>query len=121
MNGVEILAMEEVAVSFGFNWSAFWIAFGIILGILSIIGIIASIKFYDWSCAVGLIVLGVIFGLFFGGLSGDELETPAEYETRYKVTISDEVSMNDFLERYEILDQEGKIYTVREVGVEDGE
>lgn len=32
----------------------------------------------------------------------------------YKVIISDEVSMNEFLDKYEIIDQEGKIYTVRE-------
>lgn len=32
----------------------------------------------------------------------------------YKVTIDDSVSMNEFLDKYEILDQEGKIYTVRE-------
>ena len=44
----------------------------------------------------------------------------AEHETdevdyiEYKVTIDDSVSMNEFLDKYEILDQEGKIYTVRE-------
>ncbi len=40
-----------------------------------------------------------------------------EYETgeyTYKVTIDDSVSMNEFLDKYEILDQEGKIYTVKE-------
>ena len=31
-----------------------------------------------------------------------------------KVTIDDSVSMNEFLDKYEILDQEGKIYTVKE-------
>lgn len=35
--------------------------------------------------------------------------------TRYKVTISDEVNLVEFLERYEILDTEGEIYTIREV------
>lgn len=40
---------------------------------------------------------------------------PTAYETHYKVLISDEVSMNEFLEQYEIIDQEGKIFTVREV------
>ena len=32
----------------------------------------------------------------------------------YKVTIDDSVSMNEFLDKYEIIDQEGKIYTVKE-------
>lgn len=35
--------------------------------------------------------------------------------TRYKVTISEDVKLVEFLERYEILDTEGEIYTVREV------
>ncbi len=35
--------------------------------------------------------------------------------TRYKVTISEDVKLVEFLERYEILDTEGEIYTIREV------
>ena len=37
-----------------------------------------------------------------------------KYETQYKVTISDEVKMDEFCEKYEIIEQDGKIYTVRE-------
>ena len=51
-------------------------------------------------------------------MSGIEIltsqEVVIEYETHYKVTISDEVEMNDFYETYEIVEQDGKIYTVRE-------
>lgn len=32
----------------------------------------------------------------------------------YKVTIDDNVSFNDFIEKYEIVDQDGQIYTVKE-------
>ena len=32
----------------------------------------------------------------------------------YKVTASDDVSLNKFIEKYEIIDIEGKIYTIRE-------
>lgn len=35
--------------------------------------------------------------------------------TRYKVTISEDVKLVEFLERYEILDTAGEIYTIREV------
>ena len=34
--------------------------------------------------------------------------------TEYKVTIDDSVSYVEFMERYEVIDQEGEIYTVRE-------
>ena len=37
-----------------------------------------------------------------------------KYETRYQVTIDDSVSMNEFQSKYEILDVEGKIYTIIE-------
>lgn len=37
-----------------------------------------------------------------------------KYETRYQVTIDDSVSMNEFQDKYEIIEVEGKIYTVRE-------
>ena len=53
-------------------------------------------------------------GAFYGSLFGNACDVSTTYETQYKVTISDEVLMNEFLERYEIVDQEGKIYTVRE-------
>lgn len=33
---------------------------------------------------------------------------------RYKVTIDDSVSMNEFQEKYEIIRTEGKIYTIKE-------
>lgn len=45
---------------------------------------------------------------------GITFETPSKYETQYKVAVSDEVLMNEFNEKYEIVEQEGKIYTVRE-------
>lgn len=59
------------------------------------------------------VLLGTIIGIGFGCLSS----IPTEYQTQYKVTISDEVLMNEFLEKYEIIGQEGKIYTVRERSV----
>lgn len=114
MNGVEILAMEEVVTNSLFNWSVFWIAFGIIFSILFIIGIAISAASYDWSNVVIGLILGLIFGFISGAAFGRIESTPVEYETQYKVIISDEVSMNEFAENYKIISQEGKIYTVRE-------
>lgn len=37
-----------------------------------------------------------------------------KYETRYQVTVNDNVTMNEFQEKYEIIEVEGKIYTVKE-------
>lgn len=34
--------------------------------------------------------------------------------TEYKVIVDDTVNMNEFMKKYEILDQDGEIYIVRE-------
>lgn len=115
MTGIEVLATQEVVTEFTFNWSAFWITFGIIFGISLFVGIIKSLGSDDWSNSLCGIIVGIIIGLFFGAMVGDVmLHTPTAYETQYKVTVSDEVPMNEFLEKYEIIDQEGKIYTITE-------
>lgn len=117
MTGVEILAMEEVVTEYVWNWNAYFITVGVAILFCGLIGLLFS---SPMTMTQGLIV-GVCIGIILGGIIGvlpASITSPGVYETRYKVTISDEVSMNDFLERYEILDQEGKIYTVREVGVE---
>jgi hypothetical protein len=114
MTGVEILATEEIATSFDFNWESLWLAVGICMVACVAIGSIISLVTGD---TVGIFVfatIGVLASAMFGPIAGDADKTPTEYETHYKVTITDEVSMNDFLAKYEILDHEGKIYTVRE-------
>ena len=37
-----------------------------------------------------------------------------KYETHYQVTVDNSVSMNEFQDKYEIIEVEGKIYTVKE-------
>ena len=115
MNGVEVLASNEVVVKSLFSWKAFGIAFVVILALGIFVGFIFSIiEDMDWvTLKIGILV-GVLFGGLIGTAIGFGCGIPVAYETRYKVTVSDEVQMNCFLEKYEILDQEGKIYTVRE-------
>ena len=120
MTGIEILATQEIITEFAFNWNAFWITFSVIFGMFALIGIFISLVSYDWSNLIGGIVAGAAIGMLIGGMVGDVvLRIPVTYKTQYKVTISDEVSMNEFLEKYEIIDQEGKILTVRERSVEE--
>ena len=115
MIGIEILASNEVLVKSLFNWKLFWIIGGSIFGFCVILGIIISAINSDWDFVPLLLFMGLICGAFFGGIVGAAYNIPVEYEIQHKVTISDEILMNDFLEKYEIVDQEGKIYTVREV------
>ena len=114
MTGVEILSTTEVAIDFAFNWKMALITFGILFVIAVAIGILVSFISEDWSQVVVGIFAGCVWGVLSAGLVGMVLETPTAYEERYKVIISDEVSMTEFVNTYEILSQEGKIYTVRE-------
>ncbi len=49
-----------------------------------------------------------------GALFGDIAGIPCEYVNRYKVIINDDVLMNEFNDKYKIIDQEGKIFIVEE-------
>lgn len=110
MPGVEILAQNEIYTADKITCTIGIIGFFVAL----IFGIICVfLMFADVEKAVyvtfGIFVIGVLmFG--FAKIKG---KTEYAY-TEYKVTISDEVSMNEFSEKYEILSQDGKIYTVKE-------
>ena len=114
MVGVEILAMEEIVTKSTFNWIAFIATICIILAIYTLVGFLISKKTDDWNNLKIGIIIGSIFGFIMGAITGFAFRTPVEFDNEYKVIISDEVSMNDFFEKYEIIDTEGKIYTVVE-------
>ena len=113
MTGIEILASTQIATEFIFNyWSAALVWIGIIILSGSFAFLVAD---YDkrqmgiFGSAIGALV-GII--AFVGIISATA--KPVAYETQYKVTIDDSVTMTEFYEHYEVIDQEGKIFTVRE-------
>jgi uncharacterized membrane protein len=115
MNGVEILAEEVI-----YKLQPFNIFF---LGTI-IISIPCLIRFLAYAHKIhqldaGLVILALILVLAIGLVCGTAtMATPlVDREVKYieyKVTIDESVSMVEFLDKYEILDQEGKIYTVKE-------
>lgn len=117
MNGVEILLMTEVATEFTCNRWVVWITFIIFIIGGTIIGYFSHkkcdvVEKFLYTVLFGL--TGALFGMLAWLIVVALTTTPTSYETQYKVTIDDSVSMNEFMDNYEILDQEGKIYTVRE-------
>lgn len=89
--------------------------FSIVIIIISFIAIIAvSDKFSEFNGFVIAYIITGIAGISFLIVSILELKTPQEPQTLYEVTISDEVSFKDFTSKYEIVDQRGEIYTVKE-------
>ena len=122
MAGVEILSQTEVIVDYSFGWLAFWITAMIGIG-ATLIGsmLFALLNSEDDGARDRLTTFLCLFivisflMLALAALFGSTIfREPFPPETHYKVTIEDSVSMNEFLDKYEILDQEGKIYTVRE-------
>lgn len=107
MNGVTILNSYEILtnpssiffiVIWGFVFTA--LAFGLLcLFILDTSSI---------STAIFAVVAGALAVILFCNIP------EKKYETRYQVTVDDSVSMNEFQSKYEIIEVEGKIYTVRE-------
>ena len=115
MDGVTIINQMQVVVEDKFNWPVFWIATGIIIatGIsLSILMILIE----GWDIGnIGVMVAWMFIGVFTVPFTlADANPIPIKYETHYQVIIDDSVSMNDFLDKYEIIDTEGKILTIRE-------
>lgn len=109
MDGVTILATEQVASSFSFNWWACLIGF-IIFGVFTIaIGLA-----HDMLGDAIIYILAGIFGIVAGVIAGFAFGIPTEYETQYKVTVTSDVSMAEFYEHYEVVEQEGLIFTVKE-------
>lgn len=114
MKGVEILTSAQVATESAWNPTAFWITAIIIFVIFVIAGIFTSCNEMGWTPLVVFALVGFILGGALGSVTGLAFCHPVNYETQYKVTISDEVLMIDFYEHYEVIDQDGKIFTVRE-------
>ena len=109
MNGVEILAQEIIYKTLLPEWSLrIWLALMVMF-----IGIMAFCFSEDHPIA-GLVVLCLAISVVIPcALTDVDNKNNINY-IEYKVTIDDSVSMNEFLDKYEILDQEGKIYTVKE-------
>lgn len=114
MEGIRILSTEEVVSRSEFNLKIALTACIIIFAVFIISGIFASIKENDW---LNLAITGFI-GLFASILVaigfGITFEKPIEYTTQYKVIVSEEVSFVEFYEKYEIIEKDGEIYTIRE-------
>ena len=109
MNGIEILSSETIYKPI---LPEYWLGIGIGFAILFIVAM--AFCFANERRILGFIcmILSVSF-IFIGSLGGICRKTDIDH-IEYKVTVDDSVSMNEFLNKYEILDQEGKIYTVKE-------
>jgi uncharacterized membrane-anchored protein len=82
------------------------IIIGVIFAIITLFAGLTALFEQNLGWLVITIICMVICGLGFGfGFGSGKHEV-------YKVTIADSVNFNEFKNRYNIIDQDGKIYTI---------
>ena len=108
MNGVTILNSYESLTNFGsillMNILCTWFLVAAIVALFALLKCGCD----SWKKFTILVVCVVLF-IVCGYLIPED-----KYETHYQVTVDNSVSMNKFQDKYEIIEVEGKIYTVRE-------
>ena len=109
MTGVEILSLTTIHNCYLPEWCAI---IGFIL--LIVLAIPLSCSIADGKIVLAIICLILMIITFFVMILGLVENGHSVNYIEYKVTIDDSVSMNEFLDKYEIIDQEGKIYIVKE-------
>jgi hypothetical protein len=110
MEGLEVLSVKDGSIPISLSFFLGALCFVVI--VLSIYIIVCAITEGSFGGAmVGLIFLGL--GIFLNCMVIDETINPFSI---YKVLVSDSVSMNEFYNKYEILNVEGKIYTIKPKG-----
>lgn len=116
IDGLEILSETEVPTATALNPLAFW-AFIVIFFTAAVAFCwieIQPTKFGGWFGSIVVVILITLLGCAFGYIIGMSTGKPTDFETHYKVLISDEVSMNEFYNKYEIIEQDGKIFEIKE-------
>lgn len=113
IDGVTILATETVEVMhpalemIGY-FSISWVFIGLIIFVIG--------YFLDsaWRglTGLGMIVLSLIMAI--ASVSAGAYITVPSYNI-YEVILDDSVSMNEFMNTYEVLEQRGQIYVVKEI------
>lgn len=109
LDGITLLdtGTKIVSYTWGWNWGGFIaIIFAILLIVVSIICMIDGTGgeiFFIAAIFVGML------GLFIFAHA-----KPAKTINTYSVIIDDSVSMTEFYDKYEVLDIQGKIFTITE-------
>lgn len=108
MEGVEILATIENSGNGGLGIA---LLVSVIIGCAVLI-VVSITEDFELGVATGILTFAlslIISGAIAIGVCGCD-----EY-TAYKVTISDEVNLKEFLDKYEIISREDEIFLIREV------
>ena len=108
MNGVTILNSYESLTNFGSI-----LLMSILCAWFLAAAIVALFALLKYGCdswkEFAILIICMVLAIVCGCLIPED-----KYETHYQVTVDNSVSINEFQNKYEIIEVEGKIYTVRE-------
>lgn len=105
IEGISILSQSPI-----FDYSPFFIICMSAFFVSLLFIILSAIQ----ESLAGVIIFVIIFVLSFGLSLYSTKDCKPSGKYTYKVTISENVKMNEFLDKYIIIKQEGKIYTIKE-------
>jgi len=117
-NGLILLNTKETLEHIKFDWyfagkSASWVAI-IITTILVIVGVISIIygiqEYEEGATALGIVAIVIAIIITIATLIHEVNRTYPQYQ----VTITEKTNMKEFYEKYDIISQEGLIFTIRD-------
>lgn len=106
LKGIEILSVNEGAPK---SVAFFLLGLCLVVAVLIVYLIVMSIK----NQFAGGLILGLFFLRVTGFLVWTVLDEGFNSTPTYKVIIDDSVSMNEFYDRYKVINTEGKIYSIQ--------
>jgi amino acid transporter len=117
-NDLILLNTKEMLDHIRFDWyfagkPASWIAIIIttIFVIAGVISIIYGIKEYEENAtAFGIVIIGIAIIITIFTLIHEVNKTYPQYQ----VTITEKTNMKEFYEKYEVVNQDGLIFTIRD-------
>lgn len=113
IEGIEVLSQSEITTTPCWIWIFLFVSLFVM-----ILGFVLATICVSFNKKIGakLGAVSIIFGIVLyciDWICGCIIKVPTG-EYTYKVTISDEVNFVEFNNKYEIIDQEGLIYTIKE-------
>ena len=112
MEGITVLYQEPIFKTIGVNENILNIL--VLLFIFMVFGAIISSLCMSFKGTIIFSVLGLITIVSIAVLDSHSTSTEELDHYEYKVTIDDSVPMKEFLSKYEIINQEGEIFTIVE-------
>lgn len=115
MDGVTILNQTNIYETITYP-SLFWVPLILFFLVGLYFCIKESIDLGFCSDCILYLVLFTLIGFLIGVPCYISIQPKSDIidYIEYKVIISEDVNFHEFMDRYEIIDQEGKIYTVKE-------